>query len=57
MHRLLGSFRCKCGANFAIYHHRAHPENLGEQVAWLEAVLEKEHTNSPEHRDSYRYPL
>ena len=53
-----GTFKCRCGVDFTIYHHRAHPENVEEQQAWLTAELEKEHQRdaNAEHKDSYRFP-
>ena len=57
MNALERTYICSCGDEFSIYHHKAHPENVDQQVHWLKTVLDAEHSrNRPEHDNSYHYP-
>jgi hypothetical protein len=52
-----GIFDCEiCQESFAIYFHAAHPENVEDQICWLDAQLRKDHIGEADHQDSYSYP-
>jgi hypothetical protein len=53
----VGNLKCTCGANFVVYNHRAHPEIIEEEITWLKALLEKEHSLKMPHKASYSAPL
>jgi hypothetical protein len=57
MHVLADSYTCTCGDTFSLYRHKAHPESVEEQIAWLKTILDAEHTrNRHEHDNSYHCP-